>query len=184
MQPRQRGFSLVEMVMVMMTMGIIAMIAVPRLSRAATDAQASAMVANVRVLQGAIDVYAAEHGNRDPAHDPDGTVMSDGAKFAARLNGNTDDFGNSGGLFGPYLIRVPRNVANGRATIRVDGAAAGANLAGWRFDSKRKRILPDHLDEVTAEAIIVAKVRGFDAAVSDRVDGGAEAMVADAGGGK
>jgi prepilin-type N-terminal cleavage/methylation domain-containing protein len=154
----QRGFSLVEMVMVMLTMGIIAMIAVPRLSRAATDAQASAMVANIRVLQGAIEVYAAEHTNRDPSRNADGSVSTDGARFAARLLNATNEQGSLGGLFGPYVLRIPRNPGNELNTIRIDGVAAGAGLAGWRFDSARHRIRPDHMDEATADAIILSRV--------------------------
>lgn len=144
--------------MVMLTLAIIAMIAVPRLSRATTDATASSVVANIRVLQGAIDVYAVEHLNRDPSQDADGTVNTDATRFVARLTGFTDDTGQSGGIYGPYLLRVPRNPVNRKDTIRVDGVAPGANLAGWRYDTARDRILPDHLDEATAVAIIRAKL--------------------------
>ncbi len=155
-----RGFSLVEMVMVTATIGIIMMIAVPRMTRAADDAQASAIVANIRVLQNAIDMYAAEHNNLNPAQDADKSVSTNGARFAARLMQHTDEVGSAGGLYGPYLLRVPRNPGNGRTTIRIDGAAAGADLAGWRFNSTTGRIYPDHLSEAVTEAIVRLRVVG------------------------
>lgn len=152
--PGQRGFSLVEMVMVMLTLAIIAMIAVPRMSRAATDATATSVITNIRVMQNAIDVYAAEHFNHDPTQDADGTVNTSAARFTARLTGYTDDAGQAGGIYGPYLIRVPKNPVNRLDTVRIDGPAPGGNLAGWRYNSTTDRILPDHLDEATAVALI------------------------------
>lgn len=137
--------------MVILTLGIIAMIAVPRMSRAASNAKSSAITANVRVLQGAIDTYAAEHGNRDPARNPDGTVTTSAAAFTARLLSETDELGHAGGFFGPYLLRLPRNPANGLATIRIDGLVAGANLAGWRYDTAQQRLQPDHAAAMAEE---------------------------------
>lgn len=149
--------------MVVATIGIIAMIAVPRLTRAADDAQASAMVANVRILQNAIEIYAAEHNNLNPAQNADKSVSTNGTRFAARMIAATDEFGTAGGLFGPYLFRVPRNPSNDKTTIRIDGAPTGASSAGWRFNSTTGRILPDHLTEAAAEAIIKARIIGGNA---------------------
>lgn len=168
----QRAFSLVEMVMVVLTIGIIAMIAVPRMSQAAGDAKASAILANIRVLQNALDMYEAEHGNRSPAHNPDGTVSTDGDRFAKRLTGTTSEDGRIGGLFGPYLLRIPPNPGNGLATVRIDGPPAGAATAGWRYDTTARSILPDHLSEATTQALI--KVRGR---VKGSGDGALEAQL-------
>ena len=51
-------------------------------------------------------------------------------------------------LFGPYLRDIPANPFNGRRRIRIDGALAGANTHGWRFDSTTRVIEPD--DRVSA----------------------------------
>jgi len=150
----RRAFSLVELVMVVATLGIIAMIAIPRLAGAAANADAAAMVANVTVLQNAIDIYAAEHNNLNPTQDGDRSVNRNGVRFAARLTGPTDDAGRAGGLFGPYLLRVPRNPDNDKNTIPIDGVPLGANLAGWRYSSARGIILPDDMDEAMAITIL------------------------------
>lgn len=164
-----RGFSLVEMAMVMATMAIIAMIAVPRMSRAADDAHAGALVANVRVLQGAIEMYAIEHGGLSPGQKADQSIDLSGARFAQRLTGLTTELGNTGGIYGPYLLRIPRNPGNEKDTIRVNGPDLGANLAGWRFNTTTRRILPDHVTELVAETVIRTKLLG--ATVKD-VSGG------------
>lgn len=164
-----RGFSLVEMAMVMATMAIIAMIAVPRMSRAADDAHAGALVANVRVLQGAIEMYAIEHGGLSPGQKADQSIDLSGPRFAQRLTGLTTELGNTGGIYGPYLLRIPRNPGNEKDTIRVNGPDLGANLAGWRFNTTTRRILPDHVTELVAETVIRTKLLG--ATVKD-VSGG------------
>lgn len=146
--------------MVMATMAIIAMIAVPRMSRAADDAHSGAVVANVRVLQGAIEMYAVEHNGLSPAHKPDQTVDLSGTRFADRLTKLTTEQGNTGGIYGPYLLRIPRNPGNDKNTVRINGPDLGANLAGWRFNSTTRRILPDHLTEAVADAVIRTKLLG------------------------
>jgi hypothetical protein len=46
-------------------------------------------------------------------------------------------------MFGPYLRAWPENPVNGRRSIRIDGAPAGANTHGWRVDSATGRIESD-----------------------------------------
>jgi hypothetical protein len=47
----------------------------------------------------------------------------------------TNADGDAGVEFGPYLQSLPVNLFNDSAAIRMDGAAAGANIAGWRFNT-------------------------------------------------
>ncbi len=57
------------------------------------------------------------------------------------LDGTVND---PGGVYGPYINSIPTNLHNGIPTIRIDGAAAGANTHGWRYDSGSGLIEPDH----------------------------------------
>ena len=57
----RRAFSLVELVIVVVIMGIIAAIAVPRMSNSAENAAKNAVIGNQAALQTAIDLYTAEH---------------------------------------------------------------------------------------------------------------------------
>ena len=47
----------------------------------------------------------------------------------------TNADGEAGIEFGPYLLRLPVNPFNDSSRVRIDGAVAGANIAGWRFDT-------------------------------------------------
>ncbi|MGQ0628600.1 MAG: type II secretion system protein [Phycisphaerales bacterium] len=145
---RARGFSLVELVMVVITIGIVAAIAVPRFSRAALDARDAAFIRTAVTLQNAIDLYNAEHADRSPAINAAGAVDPVGLNLTRRLTQTTDDDGGLGGIWGPYLRDWPVNPVNNRRTVRIDGAPAGANSHGWRFNTAKGTIESDHLTSI------------------------------------
>ena len=67
--------------------------------------------------------------------------------FEQRLTSQTDIAGNTGTDFGPYLKQIPKNPYNDKNTVRIDGADAGANTDGWRFDTISGFFQPDDSDE-------------------------------------
>lgn len=170
-----RAFSLIETVLVIVILGIIAAIAVPRMSVAASNSVVAAATANVSALERAIALYAAEHNDRTPAHEADGGINTDEATFAKRLVQTSNAVGDTGVklMFGPYLRELPHNPVNGRRRIRIDGAPAGANTHGWRFDSIARIIEPD-------DAYVVLVLAGKPATLADskRVDGADAAIEA------
>lgn len=115
--------------------GIVAAIAVPRLAGATGHAASATLAAQVRIFQNAVDLYAAEHDGRTPAHDADGNVDSDAGRFAQRLLKRTDANGTAvpGGEFGPYLRAIPVNPVNQRDTLRIVADPADADGFAWRF---------------------------------------------------
>lgn len=58
----ESGFTLVELIVVIAILGLLAVIAVPRVVGAIEDAKYTATEANVRTLNGAIALYLAEDG--------------------------------------------------------------------------------------------------------------------------
>ena len=60
MRDRQRGFTLIEMLIVVAIIAIIATIATPRLQRAWQRANKTRTMADMRVLAGALDTYMAD----------------------------------------------------------------------------------------------------------------------------
>lgn len=137
------AFALIELVLVVGIIGIIGAIAIPRITRAQSNAISASLIADTRVFQGAIETYTVEHNNMSPAEKPNGVVSDDSDEFLRRLTAYTDDLGQSPGIFGPYLNHIIRNPVNGLRTVRIDGPAAGANTHGWRFDSASRTITPD-----------------------------------------
>src|ERR1700736_605396 len=60
------GFSVIELVIVMVIIGIIAAIAIPRMSRGSQGAAENALAGDLAVWRSALDLYQNEHGGAYP----------------------------------------------------------------------------------------------------------------------
>jgi general secretion pathway protein G len=78
----RRGFSLIELVVVVMILGILAAIAAPRLLGTSKKATDNALKQSLSIVRDAIDRYAAEHAGARPGADGDeNTFKSDIAGY-------------------------------------------------------------------------------------------------------
>jgi general secretion pathway protein G len=125
----RRGFTLAEILIVVVILGVLAAIVIPQFSSATNDAQVSSLRSNLLAVRKQIELYKHHHDERLPASGGEET-----ADFLRRMTTQTDINGDVGTDFGPYLERIPVNSFNQLNTVRVGGAAAGANTHGWRFD--------------------------------------------------
>lgn len=149
----QRAFSLVELVIVAVIIGIIAAIAVPRMSRAAKGAGDAALWGNLSTLRCAVDMYAAEHGGTYPGTDGTESELID------QLTNKTDAAGNVGTTagvhnYGTYLRSgfppVPVGPNTGATgvilttttplTLAVDEGSASR---GWVYNYLTGEIIPN-----------------------------------------
>jgi general secretion pathway protein G len=121
------GFTLVEILIVVIILGILAAIVIPEFSDASTQARESSLRSNLQTMRSQIELYQIQHNDDLPGA---GT-----ATFVQAMIGQTDVAGAVGTDFGPYVQQMPTNSFNNLATVRADGAAAGANTEGWRFDT-------------------------------------------------
>lgn len=172
-QRHTRAFSLVEIAVVVVIIGIVAAIAVPRMSAGAVRAQVASMRASLATLNRAAELYAAEHAGRCPACDASGAVSLDGEAVTLRLVKSTTESGAIGGAFGPYLLRMPPNPFNQLATVRVDGAAAGAGTHGWRYNSATRSFQADDsaaMAAIGAESAAAAAVATGDLISKKAID--------------
>lgn len=131
------GFSLVELVIVIVIIGVLAAIAIPRFSRASEGASLSAVKGDLAVLRNSLEMYSAEHANSYPAlatFTAQMTTYSDstGANTAASYNATTHPYG-------PYLRSVPvmkyggANSAVLQAQTGTPSAQADAT-GGWLYE--------------------------------------------------
>jgi prepilin-type N-terminal cleavage/methylation domain-containing protein len=157
-QSFQRGFSLVELLIVVIILAILAAIAIPQFSSATVDAQESALDSNLNSLRSAIDLYKVQHNGKYPAAvAATGATCTIGTAGAGAINtaqavidqltkyssasGTTCSGADPTTLLGPYVRKgVPADSITNSAAIAV--ATAGTPLApaaatgGWSYDVK------------------------------------------------
>jgi len=75
----RRGFTLVELMIVVIIVGILAAVAIPMYTGATDRAKASEAVAALGTIRGAMRVYYAEHGTYIDASFTDGAQATNGS---------------------------------------------------------------------------------------------------------
>ncbi len=134
---RTKGFTLVEILIVVIILGILAAIVIPQFTEASNDARESALASDLQTIRSQVELYKVQH-NMYPGYtyDPDTDTTSawDGATFVTQLTGTTDGNGNAGTDYGPYLQKFPANgFVSGANADAVTGD--GTDGYGWNFNA-------------------------------------------------
>jgi general secretion pathway protein G len=125
---KKSGFTLVEILIVVIILGILAAIVIPQFSNASSDARKNSCMSQLQTLRSQVQLYKLQHND---------TLPDLVANQWNQLMGKTDVTGavQAGNppagttWYGPYLETVPKNPLNTYSTV---AAAAGANI-GWTY---------------------------------------------------
>jgi type II secretory pathway pseudopilin PulG len=144
------------MLVVVIILGILAMIIVPQITVSTEDARLNSLQTNLNTVRSAIEVYAAQHGNKYPGmyKETDGTAVATDAEarsaFLAQMTMFSDIDGVTSGTpsatfkYGPYLKlganTLPTNPYNDSADVVCDfdqndltAARTAAGAQGWQY---------------------------------------------------
>lgn len=119
----RKAFTLVEILIVVVILGILAAIVVPQFTNATQDAQAGNIQAQLDTLNNQIELWKARHNGGVPG----GTTMV-GYDWGTMITADPAD-ANSGG----YIKAAPANPACPSAVATVIGSVA-AEGSGWYWD--------------------------------------------------
>jgi prepilin-type N-terminal cleavage/methylation domain-containing protein len=132
------GFTLLEVLMVVVILAIVAAAVVPKLRHSHEDSQAACALSNLRALRVNIELYRLHHLGRLPSDD------------LTELTIATDVTGAPGSDFGPYFPQVPLNPFTESRTVRsvstAPPAASRAKDAGWLYHAGTGQVWLDHAD--------------------------------------
>lgn len=126
MSTAKKGFTLVEILIVVIILGILAAIVIPQFTNASQDARRSSLTSQLQTLRSQIELYKLQHNDELP----------DLITGWTQLTGKTDAAGNAAadGAFGPYMQAAPANPLNTLSNVvQGDGTAAVAD-AGFVYD--------------------------------------------------
>jgi general secretion pathway protein G len=142
---RNAGFTLVEILIVVIILGILAAIVIPQFTEASNDARESALASDLQTVRSQLELYKVQHLEKYPNLDENGAA--DTANFVARMTGRTDQDGalNVAGVFGPYLQKFPTNpfVTGGNTVTFGVVVVPGDGLSGWYFKTDDGKFSPN-----------------------------------------
>ena len=133
---RKTGFTLVEILIVVIILGILAAIVIPQFTNASQDARESALLSQLQTLRSQIELYKLQHMDKLP------NLVGGAPGVVTNWNPLTTKTDNAGApsaasdAFGPYMQSAPSNPINGLTNV-VDGdtamLAAGSDC-GFIYD--------------------------------------------------
>jgi len=143
-QSKQRGFTLVEMLIVVIILGILAAIVIPQFTNASTDAKKSSLTSQLQTLRSQVALFKLQHNDTAPdlsdaawkymttCSTPTGTpATANTAAVMPTLEPNNGVIPDTTYTCGPYL---PAPVVNPLQNSSTTAAAAAAGV-GWVYNA-------------------------------------------------
>jgi len=124
---KRAAFTLVELLIVVIILGILAAVVIPQFSDASTDARVSSLQTNLATMRGQIELYKLQHGGTYPTLTNFVSAMTSKTDFDGTINATT-------GKYGPYMQSIPNNPFTNPAGNDVSAGAAAATKA-WYYDA-------------------------------------------------
>ena len=122
-RPEQRsGFTLIEILIVVVILGILGAIVYPHFANARADAADKAARTQLQSLRSQIEMYKIQHG---------GALPDLVANWNPLLNATV----YNGKTVGPYIPRAPKNGMNNLSNVvDGDGSSAAGSACGFVYD--------------------------------------------------
>ncbi len=139
----KKGFTLVEILIVVVILGILAAIVIPQFSDASTQAKESRLRSDLQSMRSQIELYKIQHNDNLPG--TQGISFEEAlTKYTTVAGALADPQAPGAGVYGPYLQAVPVNPWNNLNTVDTGAETpAAAGDAGWFFNTATGAIRAD-----------------------------------------
>ena len=121
----KKGFTLVEILIVVVILGILAAIVIPQFTSASEAAKASSMVTQLQTLRSQLELYQVQHNSDYPLL---ATLQTGVPDDWTGMTTQTDINGAAGTDFGPYLQQAPVNGFTNATNLAAD------NTQDWEYN--------------------------------------------------
>jgi general secretion pathway protein G len=142
----RRGFTLVEILIVVIILGILAAIVIPQFTNASNDARKSSLTSQLQTLRSQIQLYSLQHLDQYPP-----LLVAGGATAWDNMTVKTNPDHTVTGTpqLGPYLQAAPTNSLNSNSSVGIvtgttdygsGGVANASGNVGWVFNTTTGKI--------------------------------------------
>ena len=130
----RKGFTLVELMIVVSILGIVSALAFPAFQDHITQSRESAAKSNLQVLRAQIEMYKYQHNGLVPGYmgtmqAPETTTLLYQFIGTTATNGmaSSSTVPTATYCYGPYLNAIPANPFNGKATLKYVPYSTGTD---------------------------------------------------------
>lgn len=137
----RQGFTLVEVLIVVVIMAVLAAAIIPQFTDSTKDAKQSTGKFNLHTLRGQLEVYRAQHNGEYP------DVLS---KLTVKTNADHTTGGTP--TLGPYVREIPDDSVTGSnavATSTANPISVSGTTGGWIYNAASGEIRINHKDYAT-----------------------------------
>ena len=143
----QFGFTLVELIIVLLILGVLAAIIVPKISNYVEDAKSVGTFSQLKNIRSAFELYRTQHNNKYP------TLADLQSNWSVMINNtNIDGTISVDGKFGPYMQQPPKNPWT-ESSLVINIVSAGDMSDGWRYNENTGEIIAVGFDEGTGKFV-------------------------------
>ena len=142
------GFTLIEVLIVVVIMAVLAAVIIPRVNDPTTSAQESVLKQNLSVMRSQMEFYRIDHLGKFP------TIQNGGLPQLTRATNSQGAMGLPGPDYphGPYIVQLPPNPfdqpdkVTAVAVPRQEPTGVVGTLGGWQYDETTGAVWPNHAE--------------------------------------